>query len=173
MSIKDLVPRKMHRAEERGLARRHGEEGVLSFQRAMNRLFDDFFRGWGIEPAWHFGERELAPLAFTPRVNVTESDKEVKVSADLPGLEEKDVSVEVDEGNLTIRGERKEEKEEKGKSWYRREQTFGSFHRVLPLSSSVESGKAKARFKNGVLTVTIPKREGEKSKRKEIKIETD
>ena len=79
----------------------------------------------------------------------------------------------MDDASVTIRGEKKEEKEEKGKNWFTREQSYGSFHRVIPLPSEVDGGKAKAKFKRGVLTVTLPKREGSVEKRKTITIETD
>jgi HSP20 family protein len=104
---------------------------------------------------------------------VAESDKEIRVSAELPGMDEKDVSVEMDDASITIRGERKGEKEEKGKNWYRREQSYGSFSRVVPLPANVEGGKAKATFKKGVLTIAVPKRAGEEPKRKTITIESD
>jgi len=92
---------------------------------------------------------------------------------ELPGMDEKDITVEMDDAALTIRGEKKAEQEEKGKNWYRREQSYGSFHRIVPLPANVDGEKAKAKFKQGVLTITAPKREEEQAKRKAITIETD
>jgi HSP20 family protein len=151
--------------------RRGESDPFKDFQREMNRLFDDFFTDFPLAPRW--GERELSPAAFNPRVDVSETDKEITVSAELPGMDEKDISLEMDDASVTVRGEKKEETEEKGKSWYRREQTYGSFHRVVPLPTTVVGEKAKAKFKKGVLTITIPKREEEQAKRKTIAIESD
>ena len=169
MSIKDLVP-KFGRGRGEVPVRRGDWDPFRDFQREMNRLFDDFFTDF---PLTRWGERELPSAAFNPRVDVAETDKEVKVSAELPGMDEKDISVELDESTLTVKGEKKEEIEDDGKNWYRREQSYGSFLRVIPLPSSVMSDKAKAKFKKGVLTVTVPKREGEQPKRKAITIESD
>jgi len=170
MSIKDLVP-KFGRNRDNVPVRRGGYDPFRDFQREVNRLFDDFFTDFPVATRW--GEREPATAAFSPRIDVSESDTEVKVAAELPGMDEKDITVELDEAAVTIRGERKEEKEDKGESWYRREQSYGSFRRVIPLPSSVDGEKAKARFKKGVLTVTVPKLEPEEARRKTIAIESD
>jgi len=164
MSLRDLVP---SLRGNRLPARREANDPFFTLQREMNRLFDDFFGG-GLVP-W---ERESSALdSFTPRVNVAETDKEVTVSAELPGMDEKDVSVELSEGTLTLKGERKTEEEHKGEDWQRREYSYGSFHRTVPLPCQVQEDKAKARFKKGVLTVTLPKQEQEVTKRKTIEIE--
>lgn len=140
-------------------------------QNEMNRLFDDVISGatFAMRPF----DRSGAPSAFIPRVDVSETEKEIKVSAELPGMEEKDVTVEVDAEYLRIRGEKREEKEEKNRNWFCREQSYGAFERSIPLPASVEGDKAKAIFKKGVLTVTVPKKEDEQIKRKTIKIEAD
>jgi HSP20 family protein len=172
MAIKDLVPK--FRSEREQMPARRGEWDPLhEFQRDMNRLFDDFFGDFPLARRWEREAGALAPDMFSPAVDISETEKDVKVCAELPGLDEKDVTVEIDESALTIRGEKKEEKEEKGRNWYRREQSYGSFHRVVPLPASVESEKAKANFKKGVLTVTIPKRDEERASRKTIPIEAD
>jgi HSP20 family protein len=166
MSLRDLVPTLKG---SRAPVRRAGDDPFYTLQREMNRLFDDFFGG-GLTP-W-----ERAPAAldtFAPRVNVAESEKEVTISAELPGMDEKDVTVELDEGALTLKGERKTENEHKGDSWYRREYAYGSFARTIPLPCRVQEEKARARFKKGVLTVTLPKRADEGAARKAITIEAD
>lgn len=137
----------------------------------MNRLFDDFFNDFPLAP--RPGDGGLAAFSFSPRVDVSETDKEVRVSAELPGMDEKDITVEMDDEAITIRGERKAEKEEKGKNWYTREQSYGSFHRMIPLPASVAGEKANAKFRKGVLTITVPKKEEEQARRKAIKIEAD
>jgi HSP20 family protein len=170
MAIKDLVPKVGHGREH--LPVRHGEyEPFRDFQRQMNRLFDDFFGDFPI--AARPGEMGIASAGFTPRVDVSETDKEIRVSAELPGMDEKDVTVELNDDAVTIRGERKEEKEEKGKNWYAREQTYGVFHRTVPLPSTADTPKAGAKFRKGVLTITIPKRAEAQTRRKTIKIETE
>lgn len=170
MSIKDLVPR-IGRGREQGLARRQEVDPFRDFQREMNRLFDDFLGDFPL--AMRSNEKGIATVGFSPRVDVSETDKEVKVSAELPGLDEKDITVELEDAAIAIRGEKKEDREEKGKNWYTREQSYGSFHRIIPLPASVEGEKAAARFKKGVLTITVPKKEEEQAKRKAIKIETE
>lgn len=168
MSIKDMVPR-LHRGRE--LSARRGElEPFHEFQREMNRLLEDFFTDL---PVARWGGREMAAVEFSPRVDVSETDKEVVVSAELPGMDEKDIAVEMEEDAVTIRGERKEDKENKGRNWYTREQSYGSFRRVVQLPANVQGDKAAARFRKGVLTVTIPKKETEPSRRKTINIESD
>jgi len=170
MAIKDLIPR-IGRGRDQALARRGESDPFRDLQREMNRLFDDFFSDFPLAPRG--GERGLAAAGFSPRVDVSETEKEVKVSAELPGMDEKDISVEMDDAAITIRGERKEEKEDKGKNWYTREQSYGSFRRIVPLPASVQGEKASAKFKKGLLTITVPKREEEQAKRKAIKIQTD
>ena len=166
MSIKDLVPRIGRKPLP---VRQEDADPFRDFQRQMNRLFDDFFGGFPL------AERETgagwAPAAFTPRVDVSETDTEVKVSAELPGMDEKDISVELQDDVLVLRGEKKREQEEKGKNWYRREQSWGSFQRAIELPAGVDAGKAKAQFKKGVLTFTAPKRPEEQVRRKTVPIE--
>lgn len=172
MSIRDLVP-KLGKRDARSLIRRKDEDNLLTFQREMNRLFDNFFGGFGLESTMDWAEDSLTKSSFSPRIDVSETNKEVKVSAELPGMEEKDVTVELGDDIITIRGEKKEEHEDKGKNWYRREQSYGSFHRAIPLPANVNGEKAQAKFKKGKLTVTIPKAEEDKTNRKSIKIESE
>ena len=172
MAIKDLIPR-INRGRESMPVRRGEYDSFREFQRDMNRLFDDLFTDFPLARPWG-GEREAGlAAAFSPRVDVSETDKEVKVSAELPGMDEKDITVEMEDDAITIRGEKKAEREEKGKNWHRREQTYGLFRRVIALPASVEGAKAKASFRKGILTVAVPKREEEQAKRKTITIETD
>jgi len=170
MSIKDLVPR-FNRGQAQMPVRRGEYDPFRDFQGEMNRLFDEFLGDFPL--ATRTGGVALAPDVFNPRVDVSETDKDVSVSAELPGMDEKDITVEMDDAAITIRGEKKQEKEEKGKNWYRREQSYGSFHRSIPLPASVDGAKAHATFKKGLLSITVPKREGEQPKRKTIAIETD
>jgi HSP20 family protein len=140
----------------------------------MNRLFEEFFADFerpfsGLITSPSFGRVS----AFAPRVDVAETDKEVTITADLPGLDEKDVQVTVDEDLLTIRGSRKDEREEKRKSYHLVERSYGEFHRSIPLPAGLDKDHAKAVFKKGVLTVTLPKLPEAQSKRKTITIESE
>ena len=123
-----------------------------SLRDEMNKLFEQFSHSFGIEP---FTGGALAE--WTPKVNLAETEKELQVTAELPGVEEKDVQVTIDQGVLTIKGEKKEEKEEKNKNYYRVERSFGSFQRSFSLPKDVEEEKIEASFNNGVLSVKLPK----------------
>lgn len=122
------------------------------FSEDMENLFSDL--GFGRETSL-FGE-DWAQAQWTPKVEVFERDNKFIVSADLPGLKKEDIKVDVLPDRLTIRGERKEEHEEKAEGLYRSERSYGSFCRVIPLPEGADIEKAKADFKNGVLEVSLP-----------------
>jgi HSP20 family protein len=166
MSIADLIS--WRREERKVPVKREEERSVLSFQQEMNRLFDEFFGGWGLAPFREFTEPWEA---FSPRVDVVEGDKEVTVSAELPGMDEKKIAVSLSRGVLTISGEKREKVEDRGKNYYRMERSYGSFQRSVPLPSEVDEDKAEATFKKGVLTITLPKT-AEAQARKRIAVRT-
>ena len=150
MSMRDL----MLWNRGRDVTVRRGEEvnPFLTLHREMNRLFDDVFRGFDVAP---FGSARGGDGGMGwPNIEVGETDKEVKVTAELPGLEEKDVEVELANGVLAIKGEKKTETEDKDRLFS--ERYYGRFERRIPLDD-VEEDKVSASFKNGVLTVTLPK----------------
>ncbi|HFD39870.1 MAG TPA: Hsp20/alpha crystallin family protein [Anaerolineae bacterium] len=157
MAITDLIPWKKKSAEQETEERAiqvQQQDPFLSFQQQINQMFDDFFRGWGLEP---FGlDREKWEL-FSPSLDVVETDKEIKVSVELPGMDEKDIDVKVFRDMLTISGEKRQEKEERGHNYLRTERSYGAFQRTVPLPSEVDVNKADAVFRKGVLTVTLPK----------------
>ena len=134
-----------------------------SLHREIDRLFDDFGRDFwrapfrratfDIEPLWR---REFSFAA--PAVDIAEKDNAYEITADLPGIDEKNVEVQVANGTLTIKGEKKEEKEEKKKDYYLQERRFGSFERSFGVPEGVDADKIEASFKKGVLTVTLPKK---------------
>ena len=159
------------RERNRYPATREEEPGMLSLRDEMNRLFDDFFYGFGrpFLPAM----RPTAMREFMPSVDVSETDGQVQVSAELPGMTEKDINVELDEDMVTISGEKKQEDEEEKGGRYWRESSYGSFRRDVPLPTSVDTDNAKASFKNGKLRVTIPKSEEAKEKRKSVKVSSE
>jgi HSP20 family protein len=133
-----------------------------SLHREMDRLFDDFTRGFAMPS-------EVAGV-MTPKVDVAETDKEIEVTAELPGLEEKDVEVVLSDNVLTIRGEKKAEREEKDKGYYLVERSHGAFARSLRLPFDAEPEKVEAAFKNGILTVKVVKPKEVQAKTKKIPI---
>ncbi len=161
MAITNLVPWKRGKSVP-------VKAGVQTLHDEMDRFFDEFFRGFGLAPWAPFTEMESY---FSPRVDVIETDKEVKVSAELPGLTEKDVEVSLSHDVLTIKGEKKSEEEHKEHNTYRLERVYGSFQRNIPLPCEVDEEKVEAVFKNGVLTVTMPK-VAEAQFRKQIQVKS-
>lgn len=147
MAIRNLVPF----GKKNVPVKREEEDPFALLKREMDSLFDNFYRGFDIGPF----ESRLG--AFSPKVDVTENDKEIKISAELPGMDEKDIEVSLHNDMLTIKGEKKEEKEDKGKDYYRMERSYGSFLRTVPLPAEVETDKVEAKFKKGVLSITLPK----------------
>ncbi|MDW7712234.1 MAG: Hsp20/alpha crystallin family protein [Deferrisomatales bacterium] len=149
---------------------RYGElEPVRSLRQEVDRLFEDFFRGW--PRPWAGSLLGQAEAAYAPSIDLRETDKELVLTAEVPGLRKEDVDVNIQEQSVTIRGERKEEKETKEQSYYYRESSFGSFQRVVPLPVPVAAEKAKAKLKDGVLTLTLPKAEPSKPKGVTIKVD--
>ena len=148
---KDLLPLK--RRSDKIAARRDYENPVLAIQDEMNRMFDHFFT----DP-FDLGHFEAITVPeFSPRIDVSETEKEIKVLAELPGLDEKDIQLSLEQDALVISGEKKAENEEKGKNYHRVERSFGSFSRMIPLPGEIEADKIEAEFKKGVLTITMPK----------------
>jgi HSP20 family protein len=110
--------------------------------------------------------------AATPAVDVVESEKAYEVTAELPGMDEKNIEVKLSNGNLTIRGEKQEEKEEKKKDYYLQERHFGSFERSFQVPEGVDANKIEAIFTKGVLKVTLPKKAEAQKPEKKIEIKT-
>ncbi len=160
MNDRMLAPRK-----EDALAQRREEDPFFTIQRRMNRLFDEFFTDpFGLMPAREFGRN------FMPRVDVFEDEKEIRVTAELPGMDEKDIDISLDREVLTIRGEKSSEKTEEKGQYHRIERSYGSFERQIPLGMEVEAGKVDAEFKQGVLTITLPKPAEAVSRVKKIQV---
>jgi HSP20 family protein len=135
-----------------------------SLRRDMERLFEDFSRDFG------WGAPALAGAGMAPRVDVGETESEIKVEAELPGVDEKDVEVVLSQGRLTIKGEKKQEREEKKKDYHLVERSYGSFARSIALPFEADADQIKASFAKGVLTVTVPKPPEVKAKEKKIPI---
>ena len=163
MAIKDLAPwgwskRKLSPLMEEG-------NPFTALQRQMNTLLEDFMSGTGFEPVFS--------RSFAPRVNVSEDNEKIYISAEIPGLNQNDVELTLTREALTLRGEKKEEFEEReGRHRYHIERTFGSFQRVIPLNAEVDEDKVDAVFKDGVLSVTLTKTAEAQRKSKKIPIRT-
>lgn len=162
--IRDLIPWNWNRSRNLPLRYDEGMNPFLTLHREMNRLFDEAFRGFDVAPVGFNRFLDRPTSMGWPKIEICDTDKEVKVIAELPGLEEKDVHVELANGVLVIKGEKKSESEDKDLMFS--ERSYGRFERRLPLED-IEEDKVAASFKNGVLTVTLPKsaRAQEKVKR--------
>jgi HSP20 family protein len=155
MGITDLIPWKKRKAELE--IQRESPDAFLDLRRSMDELFDEFYRGFpdaGPLGAWMgAGER------FGPRVDLRETPEDVRISAELPGLTSADISVSVSRDSVTISGEKRVDREKKTGRFYQVERAHGSFRRTIPLPAAVDDGKVEASFENGILSVTLPKRQ--------------
>ncbi|SCX94966.1 MULTISPECIES: Hsp20/alpha crystallin family protein [unclassified Pseudomonas] len=130
----------------------------------VDRLFDDFNRGTGLSPFSRglfdvepFWRREFS-MSSLPAVDISEKEKSFEITAELPGMDQKDIEIRLANGNLIIKGEKKDTKEEKRKGYHLSERHYGSFERVFNLPKGVDSDKIEAQFSKGVLTLTLPKK---------------
>ncbi len=149
-----------------------------SLRQEMDRMFDDFTRGFArfpmgrslfdVEPLLRY-ETSLGLSA--PAVDVVEKEKEFQITAELPGLDEKDIEVSVADDVVSIRGEKKEEKEEKAKNYYVSERRYGAFQRAFQLPAGIDTEKIVANFQKGVLTLTLPKTPEAQKKEKKIAVQ--
>lgn len=126
-------------------------------RREVDRLFEDFGHG-----SWFRPLRSIEPMFQravwgTPAVDIVENDAGFEIAAELPGMDASNVELTLRNGNLVLKGEKQEEKEEKSKDYYLKERQFGSFERTFAVPDGVDASKIAAEFKNGVLTVTLPK----------------
>jgi HSP20 family protein len=155
MSLRSLIPI--------GRDRNLGQtlHPFANLHRELDRILEEF----GRSPS--FGS--LEGKGMVPATDVVESDKEIEITAELPGLEEKDVQIDLSDSILTIRGEKKAEKEEKDKNYRLVERSYGSFYRSLELPSGVDANAIKATIANGVLKVTVPKPAPAQAKKIEVK----
>ncbi len=169
MSVRDLIPWGRNNGNQAPTVLRDDDrDPFLSLHREVNRLFDDVFRGFGPGlPA--FGSASAFGAGW-PNVEIADTDKEIKVTAEVPGLEEKDIEVLLNDGVLTLRGEKRSENEDKDRQFS--ERYYGRFERRIPLGVEVDEDKVAASFRNGVLTVTLPKTEKAQTQVKRIAIKS-
>ncbi|OPY61632.1 Hsp20/alpha crystallin family protein [Syntrophorhabdus aromaticivorans] len=138
-----------------------------SFRSEMDRLMERFFHSFGTRPF------DARTGVFVPQLDVVDEGTVVEVSVELPGIDEKDIEVSLSKDALVIKGEKKEEKEEKGKDYYRSERSFGSFTRSIALPEGVDTEGGEASFKKGVLTVRLPKTKEAIKETKKIPVKTE
>jgi HSP20 family protein len=163
MAIKDLIPWKG--SEHRLTKHRRDESPLMDLRQDIDRMFDSFWRGGPL------GNWSGDGIVAFPEIDVKETDKEIRVSAELPGLDEKDIHVSVSDGVLSIEGEKHEEHEQdEGDFYHRSERRYGAFRRVIPLPAEVNAEGAAAKFKKGVLKITLPKDVNATPRRRRIEV---
>ncbi|MBW2109047.1 MAG: Hsp20/alpha crystallin family protein [Deltaproteobacteria bacterium] len=182
MNIKKLAPwnwfKKEQEEEGKSLpvVHKHTETGyphpLMQIHQEIDRLFDDMFRSfaWPIPGFW----KEPGSMARTewlkPTLDIAATDGEYTISVELPGVDEKEVQLELVDDTLTIKGEKKHEKEEKKKDFYRMERSYGAFRRVLSLPEDADRDNIKATYKNGVMTISVPRTTSEQKQGRCIEI---
>jgi len=164
MTLRELIPF----TKKSVPVKRDTENPFSLFHHDMDALFDEFFSGFEMGPSF-----SRHGSGFTPNIDIRENDKEIRVSAELPGIDEKDIDITLNHDSLTIKGEKKEEKEDKGKDYYRMERSYGTFCRTIPLPVEIETDKVNAHYRKGILTVTIPKSKKSIEERKKISVTVD
>lgn len=180
--VKDLIPKRrkrsqlpVHRDRPLEFQADAWEQSIMELRRATDRLFEDFFRSF----RWPYAEKR-SPWGFAtgvlgsdwPRVDMDETDEEIRITAEMPGVDRDKIDVSVSDDRITIRGEKKEEEEKKGRGYYTLERSYGSFQRSLYLPCEVESDSVDASFKDGVLTVKLPKSAVARDRIKKIPVHT-
>ena len=169
MNVRDLIPWGRNTSNQAPTVFRESDrDPFLSLHREVNRLFDDAFRSFGSGLPAFSGFSAFG--GGWPSVEISDDEKEIKVTAEVPGLEEKDIEVLLEDGVLTLRGEKRSEIEDKDRQFS--ERYYGRFERRIPLGYEVTEDKVDARFRNGVLTVTLPKSEKAQSQVKRIAIKS-
>jgi HSP20 family protein len=138
---------------------------VLNMQREIDRMFDSFFRGGSDD------EGQMFSSSWSPATDIVEHENEYVVNLELPGVRKDDVKITMQDNTLTVRGEKSEEKESKGTNYHRVERSYGAFERSFALPSSVRADKIDASFKDGILSMTLPKAEEAKPKQIEVKVQ--
>ena len=169
MFKKSLIPWKNKKDD---LTVEEERDSLRDLQDEMNGMIDRFFEDpFQIAAFRNDPFRDLTGFekSFSPRVDVSETDKEFKVSAELPGMDEKDIQVTFGRGRLTISGKKESEKVEEDSQYYRRERSYGSFQRSVALPSEINEEKIDAVFKKGILKITIPKTGSAQTKKISIK----
>ena len=177
--IKELIPRGRKKSQlplrmekTSDLLPERWEQPFMELRRATDRVFDNFFKSFG----WPMAERR-SPWGLSadifgtdwPRADMDETDEEIRITAELPGVDKDNIDISMTDDRVIIRGEKKGQEERKVRGYHRVERSYGSFQRSFYLPCEVVSDKVDASFKDGVLTVILPKTEGAKAKRIMVK----
>lgn len=158
MTLRELVPWRLRSPFGADL-----ESPFGTLQRDIDALLGDFARTNG-------GSAPGAGPRFLPPVNVSETDESIRISMELPGLDAKDVGVRLENGSLVLSGRKETDREEKGRTWLRRERTSGEFRRVVELPDGIDEAKVAATFTKGVLTVDVPRSREAQSRARAIEV---
>ncbi|MDR5708846.1 MAG: Hsp20/alpha crystallin family protein [Armatimonadota bacterium] len=142
---------------------------LRTMRRTLERLLDEFVEGFGTE--LEIPERRLEAEVWRPAVELYETDTDVVVRAALPGVDPKSIDVQVDDRSMTLAAERREEREERGRSYHRREMRYGRFERTLPLPVEVKPDQARATYRDGVLEVRVPKAEAAQARKVRVEVQ--
>lgn len=162
MQIKDLIP--WARKDEASEPKSGEENPIATLQRDINRIFENFWHRFGsLDWPWGGGEAKS---------DMVETDNAIEVSIELPGMEMKDIEVTVTDDMLTVKGEKKIERQEEKKGYYLSERSYGMIYRTIPLPPGVDGEKAEASFKNGVLTIRLPQTPEAQAKVKRIEVKS-
>ncbi|MBX6323136.1 MAG: Hsp20/alpha crystallin family protein [Rhodospirillaceae bacterium] len=166
MNVRDLIPWGRGGSQAPSLVRGYEPNPFLALHREVNRLFDEVFHSFdGAFPS--VGRLSSWGVGW-PNVEIAENDREIRVTAEVPGLDEKDIEVLLADGVLTLRGEKRSESEDRERQFS--ERFYGRFERRIPLDAEIDEDKVSASFKNGVLTVTLPKTAQAQAKARRIAI---
>ena len=166
MHISDLIPWGRDKQKTPSAETGTAANPLVALQRDINHVFEEFWHK--MESGWT-GDGEGEGM-FGPRTDVTETDESVDVSMELPGMTEQDIDISLSNDAMTIRGEKNIEHEEDRKGVYMCERSYGSFYRMIPLPAGIDADKADATFKNGVLTVSLPKTAQAQAKVKRVPV---
>ncbi|EPX87705.1 heat shock protein Hsp20 [Rubellimicrobium thermophilum DSM 16684] len=160
MQIKDLIP--WARKDSAPESRREEGNPIASLQQEMNRVFENFWNRLGhLDWPWGSGEAKS---------DMVETDDAVEISIELPGMEMKDIEVTISDDMLTVKGEKRIERQEEKKGYYLSERSYGAIYRTIPLPPGVDGDKAEASFRNGVLTIRLPQTPESKARVRRIEI---
>ena len=176
MDWKKIAPWNWFRKEQertgRAIAPPRPADPFLALREEMDRAFEDVFRRIGGSPAWpDLGEGREAPMLLRPSVDISEGRKAYTVRMDVPGVEKGDVTLHIEDDTLLVRGEKKREKEESEEGYHCVERSYGVFERLLSLPTDADAEGIQAKFKSGVLKITIPKRDLPAGKERAIEIQ--
>lgn len=168
MQISDLIPWGRQKDNPPNSDEERDTHPLAHFQRDINNVFDDFWQR--IEKSWNGKKGALG--SFGPHTDILEAENSFEIAIELPGLSEEDIDISLSGDAMTIRGEKRNEHNDKRKGVYLSERSYGAFYHTIPLPPGLETDKASAKFSRGVLTVTLPKSTGANAKVKRIPVKS-